>query len=983
MTDSQRAAVERTSQDVCVVAGPGSGKTRVLVERFAWLVDQRKVDPSRILAITFTEKAAAEIKERLAARLGSSIERAWVLTIDGFCTRLLRENAIAAGLAPDFTVLEESAAQRLQRESADAALEKIFRERPQVTRRLLESLDLSTQEDGRNPDLARALLDIHEAMRVAGIDHLPPPVLNDVHPRAEDRVRDVLADRFASGASVPKLREWAQCFLSLPDKISRDHFVLLEALSEIHLNRLGRNSPATAAARELKNELAPLLEQQWIAEWYSNLLDLLREAIKRIAEQYRERKRRDALLDFADLEEHAIRLLESDERVRSQTKERFDEILMDELQDTNPLQWKLIGLIRSHFFAVGDINQSIYGFRHAEPAVFEQYRDGLLQNGFATDELRENHRSTDQILDAVTRVLDGAAGIEYRPLIGKRGAGAPVERMVASGDDANQGEASLIAARICELKAEGVDFHKIAILVRTMTAAHLIERALDRAGIPFVVSGGRTFFESREIRDLMALLGALANPLDEIALVGVLRSPLVGLSDEEISQIGREGWLAEFQKYFGELRSRAGFTPPDLLLARALDECGYTAKVPERAQSNIDKFLGVLRDHRHLTFAGVLEEMEARRASQAEADAPPAEAGDLVRLMSMHAAKGLEFPVVFVSALHRGPDWRKPVIAFSAASGLGAKWRHPATGKGASDTAHARIVEELKRKERAEENRLLYVAMTRAEDLLILSHAERARGAWLDLVAKIPVTRAADRIVEARVTAAAPIARASTRFADPPKITSQFDSSVAATAIAAFAVCPRQFLLSSIDTRPGKQSTGALELGIEVHRVLAGEAGSPEALALAERFHASEIGRRAARATRLEREFDFLLPIEDVIVRGQIDLWFEEAGELILADYKTDRDESSSDVYALQLSLYALAIEKYVGRAPDRAVLCYLRTGQTVDAKTDREQARDAVRTFRDAQEDLKYPIRPGSRCPRCIFYQNRCPAQLTMTDGF
>ena len=120
-----------------------------------------------------------------------------------------------------------------------------------------------------------------------------------------------------------------------------------------------------------------------------------------------------------------------------------------------------------------------------------------------------------------------------------------------------------------------------------------------------------------------------------------------------------------------------------------------------------------------------------------------------------------------------------------------------------------------------------------------------------------------------------------------------------------------------------------------------------------------------------------------MIVRGQIDLWFEEAGELILVDYKTDRDDSAGEIYGLQLSLYATALEKYAGRAPDRAVLCYLRSGQTVDLRIDREQAAAAVRAFRDAQENLKYPIRPGSRCRRCIFYQNRCPAQLSAGEGF
>ena len=998
MTPSQRFAVERTGQDVCVVAGPGSGKTRVLIERFAWLVEARNVPPSRILAITFTEKAATEIKQRLLARFASrgelrpsieraSIEKAWVSTIDGFCARLLREHAIEAGLPPDFSVLEEAGAQRMARESADEALEEIFCASPGAMRRLLESLDLSTQEDGRNPDLARSLLEVYEAMRVAGVRELLAPRSSDVWPQANDRAREVLADRFAAGENVAALREWAERFLQLPAQISTEHFALLAGLGNVHLGRIGRNSPAARAARELKNDLAPLLEQQWIAHANADLLDLLREAVARIAAVYRERKRRDALVDFADLEEEAIRLLESMENVREETRARFDEVLMDELQDTNWLQWRLVKLISRRLFAVGDINQSIYGFRHAEPAVFEQYRNGLLKDGCAIDELRENHRSADPILQAVERALHGAEGIESRELIGTRGTGPAVERMVARGDDANNIEASMIASRICELYAAGTSFHQIAILVRTMAAALPIERALDRAGIPFVVSGGRTFLEAREIRDVMALIAALANPLDEVALVGVLRSPLVGLADEEIFRIGREGWQVEFNRWFGKLRAREGFTAPDLLIATALDECAYTAGLSERAQANVDKFLGILRrNHRHRTLASILDEMEALRALQLEAEAPPADAGDLVRLMSMHAAKGLEFPVVFASALHRGPDMRKPVIAFSAAAGLGAKWRNPATGKGASDTAHASIVEELKRKEKAEENRLLYVAMTRAQDLLILSHVEKTRAAgWLERIGSIPVTRAADRIEgrieDSCVTIAAPAIRSRESFLSKPAPTGQHDSSAAATAIATFQACPRKFLLnslfSSMDMRLAEPSTGAVALGTEVHRVLAGAQGSAEAVELACRFENSELGRRAACASRIEREFDFLLPVEDVLVRGQIDLWFEESGELILIDYKTDRDESSSDVYAVQLSLYALALKKYTGRLPDRPALYYLKTDRTVDVPIDCERALQAVRLFRDAQESAKYPIRPGSQCQRCAFFQNSCPAQL------
>lgn len=165
--------------------------------------------------------------------------------------------------------------------------------------------------------------------------------------------------------------------------------------------------------------------------------------------------------------------------------------------------------------------------------------------------------------------------------------------------------------------------------------------------------------------------------------------------------------------------------------------------------------------------------------------------------------------------------------------------------------------------------------------------------------------------------------------------------------------------------------------------MLAGGAGSTEARQLAAGFERSELGRRAARATRIEREFEFLLPLADVIVRGQIDMWFEESGELVLVDYKTDRDDSLADLYGVQLSLYALAMEKYAGKLPDRAALYYLRADRAVEIEVDRARATRAVQSFRNAQEDLKYPIRPGARCRHCPFYQNRCPAQLWAAEGF
>jgi len=1076
LTTAQIDAITRSGQDVCVVAGPGSGKTRILIERFAWLVEARKIDPSRILAITFTEKAATEIKERLIQRfaqrfetepeLRESIERAWVSTIHGFCARLLRENAITAGLSPDFTVLDQPTAEAMARAAAENALDQMFSERPGEMRILLESLDLSTDDYARKPDLARSLLDVYESMRVAGLRELPEArAAEDIWPRARELAEIALADRTARGKDVDLLRAFAARLAALGAEVTLEHFEALSPGKWFHLGRIGNGTRAHAAAKELKDEVVPLLQQQWVATWNKGSATLLRQAISRLDALYREAKRREAAIDFSGLEEETIRLLESDPELREQTASRFDQILMDELQDTNALQWKLVALIRRSLFAVGDINQSIYGFRHAEPAVFETYRDSVMEAGARVDDLRENHRSVSEILGAVSRVLDGQKGIEPRALIASRGAGREsagpaVELLVGRGEEAawvdqgnvDQGsveqerdaennaedvEASMVAERIREFCPDnrgsgGTALKDIAILVRALGATKPFERALDRFGIPFVVSGGRTFLETREIRDVMALLAALVNPMDEIAVVGVLRSPLAGLSDEEIFKIGRDGWRAEFERCFGKLRPMVGFVGPDLLLASALDECGYAAGLTDRARANVEKFFAhIRREHRRQQrpLAELLDGLEALRATQSEAEAPPPEAGNVVRVMTIHAAKGLEFPIVFVSGLHRGIDQSKPVIAFSPRAGLGAKWRNPLTGAGQPDRGHKTIVEEMKEREAAEEDRLLYVAMTRAENHLILSYAEKKRlSGWPKLVtAAIAPTRIGDRVTAPETEAHAVVAAEPVQWLDPPAIASRHDAAAAVTSIALFHACPRKYLLQSIGsgTQRRRGESGLVEhdggkddgdfekrddfednyggagiaFGSEVHRILALENGAtenwaadqPAAAELAARFIGSELGQRAAGATRIEREFDFVFYFEDVVLRGQIDLWFEEGGELIVVDYKTDRvsdDQESSEAYVLQLQIYALALERYAGRAADRAVLYYLRPNKIVDVPIDPEAARTSVRAFLKAQDAAgdplnpdplssyslnPYPMKPGEQCRRCVFFGNLC----------
>jgi len=984
LSDDQRRAVERIGQNVCVVAGPGSGKTRVLTERFAWLVETHGVDPDAILAITFTEKAANEIKSRLIQRFTGrpgahqtreAIERAWVSTIHGFCARVLQENAIRAGLPPDFKVLDQSAADRLEREAAEASLDAMYREQPDRMRRLLEALDLSTQDDGRQPDLADSLVVVYESMRSSGIGEIvPATVTPDCLDAARELASSLTRGPMPRGADGPRLREWAAQFLAQPD---------LDALArfDFNLTRVGRNP----AASRLKNEILPALQSQLIGNWYADLRDLLSAAIVRIDATYRAKKREASAVDFADLEEFTVALLESDEAVQLEIAGRFEHVLMDELQDTNRLQWRLVNLLRTSFFGVGDINQSIYGFRHADPEVFAEYRDELRSSSAEIDELKENHRSRTEILATVSSMLDGQPGIEPRRLEAHADfdpVSLAVERLVGRGEDSQEAEADLVAARIRHFKDSGeFDYRDIAVLVRTLGSTGPFERAFDHLRIPFLLTGGRTFLEARETRDLLALLAALVNPLDEIPLVGVLRGPLVGLSDHQISKMTREGWRAEFERRFGSVRELAGFVAPDRLIAMALDQCGYTTGLSNRARANVEKLLAWLRREfndrpRHL--AELLHDLEALRWTQSVAEAPPPDAGDVVRMMTIHAAKGLEFPVVFVSALHRMPDRRRPVIAVSGDQGLGVKWRNPVTGQGCSDPVHSELMRQIEMKEKAEENRLLYVAMTRAQDRLILSYAERKRSSpWQKLAESVvpespsPPESGVSESAKASVTE---------DILDSAATSGQYDTAMAVTSVAMFQACPRRYYLSrylGLEPAPDRPGTGAIELGLDVHAALAGEEiESDEANELVARFRTSDLGRRAASATRIEREFDFMFEIDDVIVRGQIDLWFEQRGELVMVDYKTDRDESAADVYALQLRLYALALERYAGRRPDRAILYYLRSNRMVEISVtdaDLDAARMAVQELKQAQEQLQFPLKVGERCRKCLFWGGVC----------
>ena len=266
------------------------------------------------------------------------------------------------------------------------------------------------------------------------------------------------------------------------------------------------------------------------------------EILRRFDRLYRERKQQAGALDFADLEEFTVRLLEDHPDTRARLQRQFDHILMDEFQDTNGQQAKLIQLIRppDRFYAVGDINQSIFGFRHAEPAGFAAYRDDVLARGRHLVQLVDNFRSRADILRAVETVTAGTPGIEDRALVaGRKFDDAPDYSVEVIAAPELAMEAQWVARRVLEFGEFA--FQDIAVLVRNTEVIPEFTAAFDAAGIPYVVNRGRGFYASREVNDLTHLLRVIANPRDEISLAVVLRSPLVNASEEALLRLKMSG----------------------------------------------------------------------------------------------------------------------------------------------------------------------------------------------------------------------------------------------------------------------------------------------------------------------------------------------------------------------------------------------------------------------------------------------------------
>ena len=635
LNPQQSAAVTHSGGPLLIVAGAGSGKTRVLTHRIAYLLSERGVHPGEILAITFTNKAAGEMKERVDALVGPRSRAMWVMTFHSACVRILRREAHRLGFPGSFSIYDQADSQRL--------MALVCRE-----------LDLDPKR-------------------------YPPKSFS-------------------------------------------------------------------AQVSNLKNELIDY--ETFRARATTHLDQKLAEAYQ----MYQARLQQAGAMDFDDLIMTTVHVLQMFPEVAEHYRRRFRHVLVDEYQDTNHAQYELVreltmpvqGLGAAELCVVGDADQSIYAFRGATIRNILEFERDYPQA--TTILLEQNYRSTQTILTAANAVIERNGDRKPKRLWSDQGEGEKITGYVA---DNEHDEAAFVAAEIDRLADDsGVKPGDVAVFYRTNAQSRVFEEVFIRVGLPYRVVGGVRFYERKEIRDLLAYLRVLANPEDTVSLRRILNVPKRGIGDRAEACVeahaARERisfWQAlraahevpglaarslksvqEFTALLEELRAMVPGHEPAEIIQAVLDRSGYLAELQaskdpqdETRVENLQELENVAREFEDLAAARA-ESEEADGAEPqdapppdrltaflervslvADADQIPDDGEGLVTLMTLHTAKGLEFPVVFLTGLEDG--------VFPHLRAMG----NP--------------------KELEEERRLAYVGITRARERLHVSRATM-RSSW-------------------------------------------------------------------------------------------------------------------------------------------------------------------------------------------------------------------------------------------------------------
>jgi DNA helicase-2/ATP-dependent DNA helicase PcrA len=602
----QLDAVRKTDGPVLIFAGAGSGKTRVLTHRIAYLLNEKKIFPDRILAVTFTNRAAGEMKSRLERMIGATARDLWVGTFHSICVRMLRRDGTKIGIAKNFAIMDET-------------------DQRSIVRDVLHDLDYDERQ-------------------------------------------------ISPGAAL--------------DEISK-----------------AKNALLTPDQYESKNT------------------SFFGERLAKVYREYDRRLRESNGLDFDDLIGQTIRLLETDGDVRTRYQNKFRYILVDEYQDVNYAQYKLCAILadeHKNLTVVGDDDQSIYSWRGSDYKNILRFEADFP--GAKVFKLEENYRSTQTILNVANELVVNNKSRAEKKLFTSR---EPGETITVYGAETERAEARYVLEKVKEHVREGAAYRDFLVLYRTNAQSRVFEEGFLGEGIPYRVVGGVGFYARTEIKDMMAYLRYIVNPSDAVAFRRIVNVPRRSIGQQTIASlvdaanaagvsVGQTIFdkemlrravpkkpkdLERFAELIEDLRSRVENLSISDLLVAVMEDSGYIRELQSEdtvdARSrleNLQELVGVAREFESAENAGTLDDFLANIALISDLDTLDPDTS-FVTLMTMHAAKGLEFPIVFLTGLEDGVF------------------------------PHNRALTDMNELE--EERRLAYVGITRAMERLYLSYAMR------------------------------------------------------------------------------------------------------------------------------------------------------------------------------------------------------------------------------------------------------------------
>lgn len=1035
LDDNQREAVEAGPVDLFVSAGAGSGKTRVLSARFVAAVTgeapYKACDPRSVLTITYTERAAAELAERIRKGLSAAGDLAaarasadaWISTIHGMCSRVLRQHAFDAGIDPHFAVLDTTDTTALEIEAFEEAASSLILADPEV-----ECL----HELYGHAETSRAVRAAYASVRALGGGAEDLAVTGERASKVRlaeiARAASSLAEEFMSlrqtktvGENAAGARAVADALAGMdadvPDEAVTAAAGLIGAVRFTRRTDVEGQPELVDEARELQNEALACARQVEVAPFERAFLRLAAE----FARRYEDSKRQRGALDFEDLQVLTARLFERRPDITAHYRSRFAMLMIDEFQDTNALQVRIVERISDgNLCTVGDENQSIYRFRHADVEVFRR-RARDVKTRVALD---ANYRTAPELLGAVNGLFSHPAllGPGFMQLrapepAAERGAwpaGWPlfqvrfIDGSVASEATRQEIEAEEIAGHIADLIAAGVEPASVAVLLGVVRggAGRAVEAALVRRGVPAVLAAGGAFWDCAEVVQLRALLRVVDNVRDDEALLAVLAGHTTGLSDDALLAIRSS--VATGPRGGGRPSLWECATCPDLalgatdraLLDRTLEAVGRARQLRGirplgelveslvrrleldlvllsrgaeggRAWANVLKLVRMAAEYEAITagdLRGFLEHLDLRcSVTETEEEATLVSEGDAVRIMSIHASKGLEFPVVVLGSIGRSWSARGRILTAKMGDSIVVGMRHPTAATKEADTYGYRLGSQATRAAEEEEaKRLLYVGCTRAREHLAVvmrtDPAKEADGTDVGLVREalgmaaeggvVPGVRPiGDGVADVTLSDPAPaiehpagpasVPEAPVTVPGPmaghlPAVVPGMPTRVSYTALSDYTECPFRFYLQRIARLappPAETGTGARRFGSAVHAVLercGDDAATLDrhvaAVASAERLEAattrrlhevtaaylgSPVARTVASAERVMREVPIAVPLGRTVLVGAIDVLARRGGDALIVDYKTgDRaltPSAAEDAYRLQGQCYALA----------------------------------------------------------------------------